>query len=128
MGTLLHPHSDAWVVVKKQAQLTTTWSSSIPHYGPVTSATADALKGRELWIVKITKRNRAKRQNGRIKSPTVNIRTGRAAAKSAEQILQEIRKIQSPSIVPEIQQTEAIERYMVNEAEFIRTFGWWGLH
>jgi hypothetical protein len=74
--------------------------------------------------------HRAKRQkNGRIKSRTVNMRTHRATAQRAEQIPQGgIRKIQSPSIIPEIQQTEVVERYMVNEVEFIRTFGWWGLH
>jgi hypothetical protein len=90
-------------------------------------------------FVRTTKRNGAKRQNGRIKSRTVNMRTRRAAARRAEQtkkIPRETRKIQSPSIIPEIQQTEPmgitnsreIECYMLNEAEHIRTFGWWGLH
>jgi hypothetical protein len=90
-------------------------------------------------FVRTKKHNGAKRQNGRIKSRTVNMRTGRAAAQRAEQtnkIPQETRKIQSPSIMPEIQQTEPMgstnsrksELYMVNEAEYIRTFGWWGLH
>jgi hypothetical protein len=81
-------------------------------------------------------KHRAKRQNVRIKSRTVSVRTRRATAQRAEQIPQETRKIGSPSIVPEIQQTEPMEttksmkseRYMVNEAEYIRLFGWWGLH
>ena len=60
-----------------------------------------------------------KRQNGR-KSRTVNMRTGRA------QRVGETKKIsKSPSIIPEIPKPEL---YMLNEAEFIRTFGWWGLH
>jgi hypothetical protein len=48
------------------------------------------------------------------------------------------KKIDSPSIVPEIPQAQLMverestnlrksELYMVSEAEFIRTFGWWGL-
>jgi hypothetical protein len=82
--------------------------------------------------VRTTKRNGAKRQNGRIKSRTVNMRTGRAAAQRAEQTKKITRKIQSPSIMPERQQTEPMgstnsrkpELYMVNEAEYIRSFGW----
>jgi hypothetical protein len=78
-----------------------------------------------------------KRQNSRIKSRTVSKRTRRATAQRAEQIPQETRKIQSPSIISEIQQPELMvessslkkpERYMVNEAEYIRTHGWWGFH
>jgi hypothetical protein len=80
--------------------------------------------------------HRAKRQNGRIKSRTVNMRTRRATAQRTEQIPHEARKIHSPSIIPEMQQTEPMEStnsmkselYMVNEAEYIRLFGWWGLH
>ena len=84
-------------------------------------------------MVGTTKRNAAKRQNGRIKSRTVNMRTGRGAGQGAQKrkkIPQETKNIKSPSIIPEIQQTELreLELYMLNEAEFIRTFGWWGLH
>jgi hypothetical protein len=80
---------------------------------------------------KTAKRKVTKRQNVR-KSRSVNMRTGRA------QRVGKTKKIsQSPSIIPEIPQPELMvessnlkkpELYMLNEAEFVRTFGWWGLH
>jgi hypothetical protein len=90
---------------------------------------------------KTAKRSVTKRQNGR-KSRTVNMRTGRGPARRAtgtKKISHQIKKIDSPSIVPEIPQAELMverestnlrksELYMVSEVEFIRTFGWWGLH
>jgi hypothetical protein len=90
-------------------------------------------------------RNVSKSRNGRKKSRTSNIqkrRVARTAAQSAERGKKTFlsgREMQSPSIIPEMQQPELMveqestnskksELYMLNEAEFIRAFGWWGLH
>lgn len=92
--------------------------------------------------MRTTKRNGAKRQKSRINVHTVKLGKGRDAARGAKntkKIPQQTKNIQSPSIVPETQQnelmvereasnTKKLERYMLNEIEFIRTFGWWGLH
>ena len=87
------------------------------------------------------KRKVTKRQNDR-DSRTRNVRLRRGASERAGKIKtipQETKKVRSPSIIPEIPQLELTvemasanvretELYMLNEAEFIRAFGWWGLH
>jgi hypothetical protein len=80
---------------------------------------------------KAARRKVVKRQNS---SRTVNMRTRRAAT----QRVGKTKKIsQSPSITPGIPEAELTvessnlkkcELYMLNEAEFVRTFGWWGFH
>jgi hypothetical protein len=130
------------VVGCRKASSTDNFGDLNPLYAAVThQRTADGPKKRNSRMGKTAKCSVTKRQNGR-KSRTVNKRIGRGAGQGAQKtkkIPQETKNIKSPSIKPEIQQTELMveressnskkpELYMLNEAEFIRTFGWWGLH